>query len=242
MMGEPGLDYPDEKMPIDLRAESRADTLMSFVEYIDDGELVLSVGEDRQRRRVSLELGEHLELLWRGPDEFRAVPAELVAVETGDRGMWRVRTVGPAARGQRRAAVRAPLDCRLTLTAEGRTLEGVSVDLSEGGVRCLLADAADAVAVSGAAEDPTPGGEQAGADTDGATDARLQVGSIQQVTVWFDDRDYITANGEVIRHHPREDKREEVSIRFIGLPEKMEDFVRARVFARLRDLRARGLL
>jgi len=242
MMGEPGVDYPEAKVPIDVRAESRGDTLLSFVELVDNGELVISVGEDRHRRPVHLEPGEHLELMWRGPDELRAVPAELVAVETGGRATWRVRMVGPAGRGQRRAAVRAPMDYRVTLTSPGRTLEGISVDLSEGGVRCLLDDAREATAGSGDGGGGAPSERETTADAVATPQWQLEVGSIPQVTVWFDEGDHVTTKGEVVRHYPREDKREEVSIRFIGLPEKLEDLIRARVFARLRDLRARGVL
>jgi c-di-GMP-binding flagellar brake protein YcgR len=129
------------------------------------------------------------------------------------------------------------MDHRVTLTAGGRSLEGVSIDLSEGGMRFLLGGAA---AVG--ADREGAGAENAGADAQVATEPQLEVGSVHQVTVWWDDRDNVIAKGEVIRHFPREDKREEVSIRFIGLSEKMEDVIRARVFARLRDLRARGVL
>src|ERR1700760_2356262 len=109
-MDEPGLDYPEAKTPVDVRVQSRGDTLLSFVELVDDGELVLSAGEDRLRRPVPLEVGEHVELTWRGPDELRAVPAELIAVDTAGRRTWRMKPIGPAGRGQRRAAVRAPMD------------------------------------------------------------------------------------------------------------------------------------
>jgi hypothetical protein len=236
MMGDPGLDYPEAKTPVDVRVQSRGDTLLSFVEVIEDDEFQLSAGEDRLKRPVHVEPGEHLELTWRGPDELRALPVELVAVETGGAGTWRVRPVGPAGRGQRRAAVRAPMDCRVTLTAAGRTLEGVSLDVSEGGVRFLLDDPA----ALPAGQDPA-GEQQTEADSAG-TEPQLQIGSVHQVSLWWDDRDNVVSQGEVIRRFPREDKREEVSIRFIGLPEKMEDVIRARVFARLRDLRARGVL
>jgi hypothetical protein len=242
MMGEPGVDYPEARTPVDVRVQSRGDTLLSFVELVDNGELLLSAGEDHLRRPVRLEPGEHLELTWRAPDELRAVPAELVGVDTGGRATWRVKPIGPAGRGQRRAAVRAPMDYRMTLTAGGRTLEGVSVDLSEGGVRFLVADAAEPAAVLGAEQDPAAGEQQAAADAHVATEPQLEVGSVHQLTLWWDDRDTVITKGEVIRHFPREDKREEVSIRFIGLSEKMEDVIRARVFARLRDLRARGVL
>jgi c-di-GMP-binding flagellar brake protein YcgR len=148
--------------------------------------------------------------------------------------------VGPAGRGQRRAAVRAPMDYRVSLTAEGRTFEGVSVDLSEGGVRCVLDD--PALGTPGPAGKADPSGAAAEASPTATSEQRLEVGSIQQVTVWFDERENVTAKAEVIRHHPRADGWEEVSLRFIGLPEKMEDLIRGRVFSRLRDLRARGML
>lgn len=241
-MNEPVIDYPEAKTPVDVRVQSRGDTLLSFVELVDNGELVLSAGEDRHRRPVRLEPGEHLELTWRGPEELRAVPAELVDVDTGGRPTWRVKLIGPAGRGQRRAAVRAPMGYRVTLTAGGRTLEGVSVDVSEGGVRFLLSDAAKHPAVLGEDQDLGAGEQQPEANAHAATEPQLEVGSVHEVTVWWDDRDYVNAKGEVIRHFPREDKREEVSIRLIGLSEKMEDVIRARVFARLRDLRARGVL
>ncbi|OMQ16041.1 hypothetical protein A7K94_0205205, partial [Modestobacter sp. VKM Ac-2676] len=47
---------------------------------------------------------------------------------------------------------------------------------------------------------------------------------------------------ETIRVHRREDECSELSVRFIGLSEKDQDAIRARVFAGLRDLRQRGLL
>jgi hypothetical protein len=223
--------------------QSRGDTLLSFVELVGDGELVLSPGEDRLRRPVRLEPGELVELTWRGPDELRAVPAEFVGVDTGGRAAWRVRPVGPSGRGQRRAAVRAPMAHRVTLTGGGRTLEGVSVDLSEGGVRFLLGGPAVLDGTpDAAAREPAAGEQEAGVEAEVATEHQLAVGSVHDVTVWWDDRDNVVAQGEVIRHFPREDRREEVSIRFIGLAEKMEDAIRARVFARLRDLRARGVL
>jgi len=47
---------------------------------------------------------------------------------------------------------------------------------------------------------------------------------------------------EISRRHPRDDARTELSLRFIGLPEHAQDDLRRLVFARLRDLRQRGLL
>jgi hypothetical protein len=45
----------------------------------------------------------------------------------------------------------------------------------------------------------------------------------------------------VIRRIKRQDRRPELTFRFIGLREKTEDLIRRQVFAELRSLRARGL-
>jgi hypothetical protein len=52
----------------------------------------------------------------------------------------------------------------------------------------------------------------------------------------------LAATAVVTRRHPRADGRHEVSARFVELPERAQDQVRARVFTGLRDLRRRGLL
>ncbi|MGY1716153.1 flagellar brake protein [Geodermatophilus sp. SYSU D01106] len=215
-MATPGVDYPEDRSVLDVKAVSRDDVLTSFVEEATGGELVISVGEDASRRRVRLEPGEVLELVWRGPEELRSVPAVLLDVRGGDAPTWRVRIAGPASRGQRRSAVRVPITLDVTVHAGGEHRTGTTVDLSEGGIHCLL--------------DGEP-------DRSGA----LEVGSVVHVSLDLDGRALAT-KAEVIRRHPREDKRPELSLRFIGLKERDEDDVRRRVFAQMRDLRSRGLI
>jgi PilZ domain-containing protein len=215
-MATPGVDYPEDRSVLDVKAVSRDDVLTSFVEEATGGELVVSVGEDASRRRVRLEPGEVLELVWRGPEELRSVPAVLLDVRGGDTPTWRVRIAGPSSRGQRRSAVRAPMTLALTVHAGGSRRSGATLDLSEGGTHCLL--------------DGEP-------DRSGA----LEVGSVVHVSLDLDGRS-LAAKAEVIRRHPREDKRPELSLRFIGLPERDQDDVRRRVFAELRELRSRGLI
>ena len=139
MKGEPGQDYPEQMTPVDVLAASRGDALASFVEAVHDTELILTVGTDRGRRPVRLDPGERLELVWKAASELRAVPAELVDTQAGDQPTWRIRTVGPATRGQRRAAVRAPLVFRVHLGPEDGHFDGQTVDLSEGGIRLVQA-------------------------------------------------------------------------------------------------------
>jgi c-di-GMP-binding flagellar brake protein YcgR len=251
MQGSPGIDFPEDRSPVDVLAASRGDAVMSFVETITDDELLVSVGQDRAGRPVRLQAGERLEIVWKDAGELRSLPVELVAVETAPQQLWRLRPVGPAARGQRRAAVRAPLSFRAALEHAGVSADGTTVDLSEGGVRAWF----ELTAPVGAAPVPATGAPGAPAqdapEAPGADDTRAagsgssgapDVGTVVSLTVFFGDREQITAQAEVTREHGRNDRRAELSLRFIGLPEKMQDRIRREVFAGLRDLRARGML
>jgi hypothetical protein len=236
MTGESGHDYPEERTAVDVRAASRGDVLLSFVERVADSELLLSVGQDKTQRRVRLEPSERLELIWRGPEDLRSAPAELISVDGvgSDAPMWRVRLTGPAARGQRRAAVRAPLMVPMSICVDNRNREAVSVDLSEGGVRCLLDD--DATAHLQRSDTATGDVEPTS-----SVDKWLEVGKVVAITVDL-EQEQISCEAEVIRRHHRADRRKELSLRFIGLGEYREDMIRRHVFAGLRDLRARGLI
>jgi hypothetical protein len=220
--GEAGTDFPEERAIVDVLVSGRDGGLLSWVERLEDRDLLMTVGEDRSKRRVRVDDGAQLELIWRGPSELRSMPALLVGTEGGTDKVWRVRPTGPAARGQRRSAVRAPLALPLGISAGKTRLTGVTVDISEGGFRGLLDPPADV--------DETPPAE-----------AGPQVGEVLDVVVELDPGQ-VAAKVEVIRRHPREDHRPELSARFIGLPERIQDQIRARVFAGLRDLRQRGLL
>jgi hypothetical protein len=222
MAGEPGVDHPEAMAVVDVLAASRGDAVMSFVQAVTGSELVLTVGQDRSQRRVRLEPGERLELVWKGPEELRSLPAELVSVDTGgSEPTWRVTVVGKASRGQRRAAVRAPLDFRAELVLDKAPFEGVTVDISEGGMRCLL---------------DVPGDAEPGRGP-----SVPEVGTVVPVAVHLDGG-RVRCQAEIVRRHRREDRRAELSVRFIGLPEPDQDTIRRNVFAGLRDLRSRGLI
>ncbi|GAA4727794.1 hypothetical protein GCM10023328_02650 [Modestobacter marinus] len=215
----PGTDHPEERGIVDLLVADRGEALISWVERVEGRELVVTAGQDRSQRRVRLEPGQRVELVWRGPTELRSLPAELVASEGG---CWRLRPTGPAARGQRRAAVRAPLSLAVRATVGSTTLSGTTVDVSEGGFRAVFPGSPTG------AESRRPGGD-------------WQVGDVVDVVVELDTGQF-GAKVEVIRRHQRTDDHHEVSARFVGLPERVEDRIRATVFAGLRDLRRRGLV
>jgi PilZ domain len=201
---------------VELMAASRSDTLIGWSEGRQADDLVVSAPLDRSQRPVSLGIGEHVELVWQTSGELRALPVVLVAVDSGERPRWRLRVAGVLRRGQRRDAVRAPLTVPVHVGPELAAVAGTTVDVSEGGLRCIL----------DGKRQPSPS---------------MAVGDVARVAVTFPELT-ITCLSEVTRQHAREDALVELSLRFIGLTENQEDLIRRRVFARLRELRHRGLL
>jgi hypothetical protein len=267
--GIAGVDYPEAKEPVDVQCASRGDALTSFVEDSGNGPLTLTVPVDRSGRRVRIDVGEYVQLVWKGPEGLRALPAELMEVLPGEEPRWRVKAMGPATRGQRRNAVRAPVSLPVEVLVGRTQLIGETLDVSEGGLHCLFqpvggtstraagTDAASAAAPTApsrtpAAHTPVPtaapsGDAPAGEAPVGEAAApgdrvELPVGQQVEVSLALGDGEPIRAKADVVRRHPRTDRRVEVSIRFVGLPEHDEDRIRARVFTELRVLRSRGVL
>jgi PilZ domain len=240
--GEPGIDFPEVNAVIDVVATSRGDVLVSWVEDVRDDELIVSVAQDRSQRPVRMDKGEQLELIWRGPEELRALPVELVDTRGEAGPSWRLRPIGPAGRGQRRAAVRAPLVLPVRISGAAQTLAGTTLDLSEGGLRCVLEQAvAERARGRGGAVVGQPDPDHVPDDSPGDAHDFLTAGRVVDLAIGEADEE-IRVRGEVVRRHPRTDDLEEVSIRFIGLPEFVADDIRRRVFANLRELRQRGVM
>lgn len=220
--GTPGTDHPDIKDAVDVRVAGRDDTLVSFVEDSGGDTITVTVGVDRSGRRVRLDAGTDLELVWRSPEGPRALPAELVELVHGDEPRWVLRPVGPATVAQRRDAVRAPVLLPVELRAEEVRLVGETLDISEGGLRCLVQPADRA---------------------DGAASYRPEVGAVLEATVTLEAGQVpLMTRASVRRVSVRADRHVELSVAFVDLPERVADRVRARVFTELRLLRARGVL
>ena len=246
MVGVPGVDFPEERGVVDVVASGRGEVLVSWVESADDGEIVVTVGEDRNRRRAVLPVGERLDLVWRVPGELRSLSVELMALELGATPVWRLRPTGPATRGQRRAAVRAPLSLPVHMIVGTVEVGGTTVDVSEAGTRAVFEDAsagrADSTDGNGsepATADP-PENAAEDATEDGTGDGAPDAGAVVTLRLSFVD-DEVVCKAEVVRRIRRQDRRPELTFRFIGLNEKTEDLIRRQVFAELRSLRARGL-
>ncbi|MGY1708963.1 flagellar brake protein [Geodermatophilus sp. SYSU D00758] len=216
--GTPGVDHPETKDAVDVRVPGHEEPLISFVEEADADSLRLTVGVDRSGRRVRLDVGQDVELVWKGPEGLRAIPAEIGSVVPSDPPCWRLRPVGPATRAQRREAVRAPLRLPVQVVLEGGSLTGETVDVSEGGLLAVFRMREGAP--------PRPHG-----------------GDPLQVTLTLDDPVGTPVACEAVaRRVQLSEGTLELSVRFVGLDEKAGDRLRARVFTELRVLRARGVL
>jgi hypothetical protein len=236
--GTPGVDFPEQRDVVDVVVSGRGEVLVSWVESADDREIVVTAGEDRDRRRAALPVGERLELVWRAASELRALPVELTAVDLGATPVWRLRPTGPVTRGQRRSAVRAPLSLPVCMTVGTVEVVGTTVDLSEAGTRVLFEDPSTGRTDSTDGNDSEPAVEDApeAGTGDGVPDA----GAVVTLRISLVDDD-VVCQAEAIRRIKRQDRRPELTFRFIGLREKTEDLIRRQVFAELRSLRARGL-
>ena len=220
-MSETGVDYPDVKTVVDVFTDSHDQPLTSVVEEADDAELVVAVGQDGSGTRVRLDVGEKLQLVWRGPHTLHEIPVELLGVRAGAEPSWRLRVLGPATTVQRRDAVRAPMRLQVVADRGGEPQPGWTVDLSEGGLRCLFTTVP---------EDPElPGGRSA-------------VGDRLQLAVDLDGEYQVTDEVQVVRVHTRTDGFWEASLRFTEVSERDKDVIRKKVFGVLRKLRAEGHL
>lgn len=225
MDDDPRVDFPAAGAVADLILASRSEPFLTWVEESGDRELLVSGPVDQDLRPVVLDAGERIDVVWRSAEELRCQPAELVEVLRGERPRWRLRAAGVVKRGQRRESVRAPITAPVRVGGPGG-FRGTTVDLSEGGMRCVLDTPGRATGRSG--------------DDDGEPEG-LQVGAVVGVAATLPDL-AISCLAEITRHFPRSDGRPELSLRFIGLAEHEQDEVRRRVFVRLRELRQRGLL
>ena len=209
MSSEPGIDHPEVDSEAQISLSGRGITVSSRVEAVEGDVYVVrpSVGDYVDGAVVTA--GNLVEVLWQRPEDQRAVPAEVVSVESGAVLRWRLRVTGPAEVTQRRKAVRGRVVVPVEVGVASMELKGETGDLSEDGAR---------ISVDGFGIMPEPGD---------AVDLR------------FDLEDGVLATrAEVIRVAAR-GARWFMSMRFVKPEEKDQDRIRRRVFQALREERAR---
>ncbi|SFF03945.1 PilZ domain-containing protein [Blastococcus tunisiensis] len=208
MTSVPGVDHPEEQTEAEVTLSGRGVSVTARVEVVQNEFISVrpSVGEFVDQ--VVVRVGDVVEVFWRGEDTQRALPAEVVDVETGAVVRWRLRATGPAETSQRRKAVRGRIVVPVEAEYGAIDLTGSSIDLSEAGIRAEF---------EGLGVPPEAG-------------AKLLL------LIHLDDGD-IRTPAEVVRTQAR-GARWVMSIRFTDIQEKDQDRVRRRVFQALREERA----
>jgi hypothetical protein len=210
MRGVPGVDHPEEQSEADVTLAERGISVSTRVEFVADGIITVRPSAGDYIDQAVVVPGDSVDVVWKAPDTRRAMPAEVLEVQTGAVVRWRLRSVGPSEPSQRRAAVRARVLLRVVAAHGGVELEGETLDLSENGIRGQF----DGFGVL-----PEPGTTLA-------------------LTVALEDGELRT-RAEVVRAQAR-GARWLMSIRFDEIQEKDQDRVRRRVFQALREERAKG--
>lgn len=138
-MSGPEADRPEACTHTDVTLVTRGLTVTASVERSDPAALVVRpVGEGTAARAVRP--GDRVDVFWVSGFEERMLPAAVVALDGPDGDVtWALRRTGPATRSRRRRSVRARVELPVVLDRIGPRLRGSTVDLSEGGLKALVA-------------------------------------------------------------------------------------------------------
>jgi hypothetical protein len=208
MTSVPGVDHPVEQTEAEVTLSGRGISVTARVEVVHDGVISVRPSVGDYVEQVVVQVGDAVEVFWKGEESQRAVPAEVIEVEQGALIRWRLRITGPAEDSQRRRAVRGRVTVPVEVEYGSIDLRGTTVDLSEAGLR---------------------------AEFDGFG-APPEAGASLLLTLSLEDG-VIKTKAEVVRTQAR-GARWVMSIRFVNIQEKDQDRVRRRVFQALREERA----
>ncbi len=209
MTSVPGVDHPEEQSEAEVTLTGRGISVSSRVEVVQNDVISVRPSAGEFVEQVVVQVGDVVEIFWKGEDTQRMVPAEVISVDQGAVIRWRMRMTGPAETSQRRKAVRGRVSVPVEAEYGSVDLKGKTVDLSEAGMRALF--------------------EGFGLLPD--------AGSQLQLTFQLEDGP-VKAKAEVVRTQARGPEWL-MSIRFLSIAEKEQDRVRRRVFQALREERAR---
>ncbi|RZU32279.1 PilZ domain-containing protein [Blastococcus saxobsidens] len=200
---------PEVSTSADVTLVARGITVAASVEVSDDQVIAVRPHGEGAAWKTSVKPGDSVELYWVAGYEERTLPAKIVGVddETED-VVWNLAVTGPAERSQRRRSVRARVELPVSMPWSDGRLAGVTVDLSEAGMRAL---------VDGWGLLP---------DNGIRTDITLD---LEDTTVHV--------RGEIVRQ-TAQGPRWLLSMKFLDVSESTGDALRRRVFQALRDERA----
>ena len=209
MTSVPGVDHPEEQGEAEITLVGRGVSVSSRVEFVGNGVISVRPSVGEYVEQVVVQVGDQVEVYWKGPEDTRSLPAQVLDVEHGAFIRWRLQITGEAEVSQRRKAVRGRVTVPVEAGVGSVELQGETVDLSENGLRANF---------DGFGVPPEPG-----ASVDLVL--RLEDGDVR-------------TKAEVVRVQAR-GAAWLMSIRFVNIQERDQDRVRRRVFQALREERAR---
>jgi hypothetical protein len=209
MTSVPGVDHPAEQGEAQVTLVGSGVSVSSRVEHVGAGVMSVRPSVGSYVDDFVVEVGDRVDVFWKGPEDTRSLPAEVLSVEHGAFVRWRLQITGEAEVTQRRTAVRGKLKVEVEAGVGAVELKGETVDLSENGVRANF---------EGFGLPPEPGQslDLALSLEDGMVKTKAEVVRVQaRGAAWL------------------------MSIRFLNIDERDQDRVRRRVFQALREERAR---
>jgi hypothetical protein len=210
MTSVPGVDHPEEQGEASITLVARNISVSSRVELVASGVISVrpSVGEFFDQAVVNV--GDQVEVFWKGPGDTRSLPAQVLSVEQGAVVRWRLQITGEAEVTQRRSAVRGRVTVPVEAGLGSVELKGETIDLSENGLRANF---------EGFGVPPEPG-------------------QSMDLVISLEDGD-VRTKAQVVRFQGR-GAAWLMSIRFLTIEERDQDRVRRRVFQALREERAKA--
>lgn len=210
-MIEPEIDRPETSTEADVTLIARGITVTARVEKSGEHMLVVVPAGEGTQWKTSVGHGDKVEVYWVGGNEERTIKGAISEVEVDADPRWYVAVSGPAERSQRRRAVRARIEAPVVVPWLGALMTGLTMDLSEAGMRALL---------DGWGLPP-------------------ESGTTLEVTLTLDSGT-VDLRGEVVWHAERSGGQWMMAIRFVDVSERDGDLLRRRVFQALREERMRA--
>jgi c-di-GMP-binding flagellar brake protein YcgR len=206
------VDRPDTGTQADVTLVLRGTTVTVQVTKSDESGLIVIPAVTGPTWNDAVKPGDPVEIYWVQESEELRLPARVASTDTSAEPRWQLRPTGPAEKSQRRKVVRAKVELPVVAPWAGGQLKGTTIDLSEGGTKVL---------VDGWGLPPDP-------------DTPLPV------TLTLEDGVALDVQGEVVWTSARGTKQWVVAVRFPDVTERDADTLRRRVFAALREERARA--
>jgi hypothetical protein len=129
-------ELPDINDLVDVMLDLRTEPLASVITAVSEDTILLGNPIDRSGRIVLPEVGEGGLLIWGGGSNLRQAP--LAVLETARRPdpTFLVRLTATPGPCQRRSFVRSEANVPVIVRLPDAEIEAVTIDLSEGGLRC----------------------------------------------------------------------------------------------------------